>query len=280
MKNNILFTAATIIILLTGSCKNDKSEPDNRAALPRVKSFVWNGAPGMPEFLSGLNEFGYDSEGRVTSYVTPMQKATYTYNSNICSGTLLWLPSEEKWQEQTITFNQEWRPLIEESTDFGDDATASSKYEYDSNNRLKTYEISISDGRYKRAEFTYDSTSGLISEATVIRREGAGKEDFTLKYRYTYTDKTNPVALYPECIQWFDSEPAFAYTGIDGYGHSLLIDNVTMSVNGIDDRIFSFTYEFSEDGKLTTITETASVPDENGNPVQTVPAMTLSEITY
>lgn len=275
----------TVIIMLASislyGCSNDEQDPVIERKLPSVKSFVWSAAEGAPELLAGLNEFDYDSEGRVTLYSTPAQKTVYSYKGIQCNGVVTNTATGAKWQEQLLTFNNAGRPVSEKSTDFDSGDVASANYEYDEEGRLKKYVFSLNDGRFKNCDLTYDPKTGLLVEVRVGRHDSSEEEAVNLRYVYEYTDLPNPVALYPECHQWIDAEPAFAFTGIDGYRRDLLLDKVTVSGNGVDmEGAFLFSYEFSNDGKLTSIIESAAMLDENGNVVQTMPAIKLTDIKY
>ena len=280
MNKPIFQTGIFLAIALLYGCNNDNHEPATDDKLPQIKSYVWSAAEGAPEQLAGLNEFDYDSSGRITLYSTPVQKTVYTYNGTKCNGIMTSTASGAKWQEQTLTFNKYGRPISEESTDFENGDVASVKYGYNDAGRLTKYEISLDDGRFKSCNLIYDDATGLVSEVRVLRHEAGGEDNLNLIYRYEYSNRKNPVALYPECLQIIDNEPAFGITGIDGYSRDLLPDKITMSLNGVDMQVFSFTYGFSEDGKLTSILETASHLDEKGNVVQSIPAIRITDIKY
>lgn len=280
MNKTIFYTVITLASILLYGCSNDNKEPISEDKLPPVKSFVWSAVEGAPEQLYGLNEFGYDSNGRMTSYATPTQRTTYTYDGTLCTGIMTAAASGKKCQEQILTFNKNGQPISEESTDFDSGEIASVKFEYDDAGRLERYEISLNDGRFKKCDLSYDPSTGLLSEARVLRRESADEESFNLVYRYEYTDRRNPVALYLDNVQIIDNEPAFGFTGIDGYSRSLLPDKITMSLNGMDMQVFLFTYKFSDDGKLTSVIETVSHLDDKGNVVQTIPAISITDIKY
>lgn len=278
MNKTILHAIIPVASILLYGCNNDTHEPATEDKLPQVKSFVWSAAEGAPEQLAGLNEFDYDSDGRVILYSTPAQKTVYSYNGIHCNGVMTNTASGAKCQDQNFTFNKDGRPISEESTDFENGETCSAKFGYDDAGRLKKYEISLSNGNFKNCDLIYDSETGLLSEVKVLRRDSG--EEMELIYRYEYTNRKNPVALYPECVHIIDNEPAFAFTGMDGYSRDLLPEKITVSTDGVDAQIFSFSYGFSDNGKLTSISETASWLDEKGNVVMTVPAIQITDIKY
>ncbi len=280
MNKTMFFTVIMLASISLYGCSNDEQDPVIESKLPSVKSFVWSAAEGAPELLAGLNEFDYDLEGRVTLYSTPAQKTVYSYKGIQCNGVVTNTATGAKWQEQLLTFNNAGRPVSEKSTDFDSGDVASANYEYDEEGRLKKYAFSLNDGRFKNCDLTYDSKTGLLVEVRVGRHDSSEEEAVNLRYVYEYTDRKNPVALYPECIQIVDNEPAFGLTGIDGYVRDLLPDKIHVSWNGVPVQVFSFTYGFSDEGKLTSIQENVSWLDDKGNVEQTIPAIHITDIKY
>ena len=285
MSKKFNFAVCVIAAIFLSACDDDNRPLYNdKDPLPRIQSFVWNGTEDTPQQLNGLNEFRYDSNGRVILYATPVQKTSYTYDGLKCTGIMTSIPEGKKLQDQLIIFNNDGHPVSEESTDLEYDVSASMKYKYNTEGRIEAYDFSVSDGRDRHVEFTYDTSTGLISEITVDSSVRGSTKRAKLKYRYYYSDKRNPVALYPECHLLFDAEPALALTGIDGYQRNRLIDKIVLSFNYMDKEmdmeIISFSYEFSEKDKLISITETASLLDEAGNVSQTFPSLKITDIKY
>ena len=284
MDKKFSFVILALLAMVISACDNDNDSPSNgKDTLPPIQSFVWPEAESSPKQLEGLNRFVYDSEGRVTLYETLVQKTTYTYDGLKCTGVMTSIPSGEKLQDQYIVFNKDGRPVSEESTDWENNASADMKYEYDSEGRIISYDFNVSDGRYRRSEFKYDSSTGLISEAIVDYPPIKGStRRFKIKYRFCYSDKPNPVAFYPECHQIFDAEPALAFTGLDGYQRNRLIDKIYVNSIDVDAdlEVFAYSYEFSAEGKLTAIIETVSLLDAEGEVMSSAAPIKITDIKY
>lgn len=283
MDKKFTFVIWALMTITLSACDNDSPSENKKDSLPRIQSFVWDGTQSSyPEQLNGLNSFSYDSDGRIKSYATPSQKTTYTYDGLNCVGVMTSIPDNEKLQDQYILFNKDGHPVSEESTSWYNNSTASMKYGYDSEGRIISYDFYADEKRNIYAEFRYDSSTGLMSEAIGDYQIGSGKR-VKLKYSYYYSDRPNPVAFYPEFHQIFDAEPALAFTGIDGYGRDRLIDRIVVSVEGTDAppiEAFLFSYEFSAGGKLTSITETLALLDDDGNVMATHPLVKITDIRY
>lgn len=276
MKRTILYTSIVLAATLLCGCNNDKAAAD-KTGLPRVKSFVLDSEAGFPEIMKGLNEFAYAPDGRVISYTTPAQKSTYTYDGTTCSGIVAAMPSGQELQKQTVTFNAQLLPASATITGVQDSIVTTTKYEYDAAGKLKGYELS-NEARTVHCDLTYDPSTGRVSSIDVVQR--AGDEERKLTYRLEYTDTDNPVSLYLVCAQCVDYEPAFAFTGLDGFSCDKLVDKIVASSEGVDFCEYSFKYEFSDNGRLTTVTELVSWFSEDGSLSEGQPVIRISDIKY
>lgn len=245
--------------------------------LPLVKSFVLEAVEGAPEESKGLNVFEYDLEGRVLTYSTPVQKTTFTYNGTKCSGFVNAMPSGEKIQEQSLTFNKKELPLSGKITQLKDGMLINTKYEYNTAGRLENYRFS-SNEKIVNCILEYDSLTSRPKNINTV--QSVGNDDRKVSYRLEYTDIDNPVALYLVCVLCIDYEPAFAFPGLDGFSCDKLVNKIIASTDGIDYYEYSFEYGFSDDGMLTSINLNVSWYDENGNLNPGGVLMKLSNIKY
>lgn len=273
---------AFALAMVLASCDSDETgENGNGNALPKIVAFKCTPLAHYPSELLGNNHFSYDSEGRVVSYTSDVIRHELTYSdNNTCKGISTLLSDQSVMQTQDFELNDKWMPT-EESVDYiSENFKGSGSYEYNEKYRITYLTAQTDSGNFIECMYTYDSSTGLISEVKVVKK-GAGIENLNQSYCFEYSDRDNPVAFYPENLQWFDFEPAFSFTGQTGYYRNKLLDKVwVLNPEGKKTGVFLFKHDFSAEGKLTAIHQYYSQVDENG----TLSAETLyidyTEISY
>lgn len=265
--------------MVLASCDSDSDGKED--ALPKILSFKCTPLTYYPPELLGNNRFSYDPDGRVVRYTTDTIRQEFTYSgTNTCNGTTTLLSDQSVMQTQAFKMNDKWMPT-EESVDYiSENFEGSVSYEYNGKYRIMHLTAQADNGNFIDCIHSYDSSTGLISEVKVYRK-GTGREDLNQIYRFEYSDRDNPVAFYPENMQWFDFEPAFSLTGQSGYYRNKLLDKVwVLTPEGKKTDVYLFRHDFSSEGKLTAIHQYYSKVDENGAALAETLHIDYTDILY
>lgn len=234
--------------------------------------------------LAGLNTFDYDSEGRVIRYANTYATTVLTYNGNASKAVKT--RNSDKDTLQTSVFRMADGLFVSETfTTPPTHGNGTLTYSLDDRRRLigEAMTATSSEGDMSmRSSLRYDKASGLVSEVTTYQAIGANSRQFLI--HPVYSERENPVALYPEAMQWYSYNETISVTGRNGYSCAKLIDRLniveTRESGEKRDITLEYSYDFDDSGRLTAIHQKHIPLDGQGNPEQPLATVHFTEIKY
>lgn len=277
----IIFAAAGTFVLVScgtkGKPTNVESEP-----LPKIKSFNFSSDLPNADDAKGLYTISYNADGRIVKSNNGNTVTTYEYSDNKGFSTKIKLPEKTVNQTDEIFFNNSnivFRELID-IKQYG--IKGETNYSFDSKGRLVKQEYKAGEGETSYiliANISYDEATGLPTKIEVDT--DVANDKYKQEYILEFSDKPNPVAFYPETLEFFSSNEVLAFTGFTGYSRNRLLSKVTAKDNQTDTvHVMTYQHDFDKNGKLTAIHGKWHSLDENGNLTDSENYIDYTDIKY
>lgn len=254
--------AAAAVLMGCGSHSDKKADGNGEPALPKILSFKVETNFNVIEYAKGVYRLSYDEKGRLAGFDTKGLEEVYSYSDDgNCRVVTSYRSDKSVSQTADFKCDDRGKPVEEHfvlvnSHMISGEAKGTILYSYDEEGRITCQDCktqSPADGIIFKSDFKYDSSTGLLSEVN-LRQKFPGLEVSDKLFRLEYSDRDNPVAFYPEYMLWFVFDTGMGANGQSGYWRNKLLDKMwILTPEGEKTAAVIFTYDFSEEGKLTGI---------------------------
>lgn len=234
MKNNFLFTAVIVLVLLS-SCQKEASNTPLPAASLKIKTYTEDVRSAILGNSVTTYNFNYDGNDRMTSMAdasNPGNKFVFAYPSSSKYTMDLFI---DNIFELHVDYLLNSQLLIDSSFQYNNtEDTSSEKYVYNPAHQL-----------VKLYEYEYYSTGPDLWNTTTYTYDGAGnlvKSEDTDGYVYTYEYYTDKLVLMPQLIPVMVANQKVN-----------LIKKLTLTESGTVTGSANYTYTFDSKDRISTI---------------------------